>query len=816
MKTKCFYGMLLSAAVLLTACSDDMLDGRRGEVPITLTTTVLESHGSMATRAGVDVQSTQLPSGATFMAKFTGVDVNVSSATYTADGQGGATTTTQPYIISSDNSTTVHAYCPSKPLGTFSVQADQSNDADYRASDLMYATATIGYSSPVGELTFTHKMAKIIVNATVGEGIGSITGVYINNVYRTVNITDATACTLGTTLTNKGNIPMWTGTQTSGTLSCAALLPPQTVTSSDFLKITTNQGNVIYNLDSKTFASGQAYTINATINDAAVGSTIDITNWEDNGSVTVNPNKTTEQCIFVPLGALPGKFTINESGAQVYFSQGNLRATYDGSNWTWSFAENQWDYIGSTSGNKNLIDGSSFINGSTVDLFCWVGASSTWTGVAQYGIISSDKNYLNATDGYGNVADEDLKSDWGTLPIVNGGNTANSGWRTLTSDEWTYVLNTRSTISGMRYTRAQVNGKNGLILLPDDWSSFYYTLKPFESTMDWTDNSISLSDWNSSLAPHGCVFLPTAGCRLSDVISGPTGHSGTYCSSSPFTGNVEESNFMVFNGSNYGDARTLRTERNHGGAVRLVYDYPYSDCRRMSNAQPSDVGKIICSKGHIHSTVNEATAAGCTASGIIAYVGDAGTADKSTNSGSYIGLALALYDYGGSLTTNGSTCKWYTANSGTCITSGQSSTVGTAIGTTGDFGKGIDNTNRLATAACTSGHVHAAAQNAKNFSDARPAGASRWFLPTMYQWNLMVKAMCGQSTNLTTSANSNYKYDKFNAKITDAGGRGVSSGYYWSSVEYSTSSAWNMDFTNGKAYNLNKSNTYYVRAVFAF
>jgi len=272
-KNRLFGMMLLSAATaLLTSCTNDLTDERQGEVPITLTTAVIESQDPMATRADADVQSTQLPSGATFVAEFSGDDVSVSSAIYTADGSGGAITTMQPCFTlssSASSSTTVHAYCPSKASGTFSVQANQSTDDAYKASDLMYATADIHKSSPTGALTFAHKMAKIIVNATVGDGISSITAVKIVGGSRTVNITDATTCTLGTTLTDalsaSSPITVWTGSQTSGTLSCAALIPPQTVTNSDFLVITADGEDFIYNVDSKAFATGLSYTFNVTI-----------------------------------------------------------------------------------------------------------------------------------------------------------------------------------------------------------------------------------------------------------------------------------------------------------------------------------------------------------------------------------------------------------------------------------------------------------------------------------------------------------------------------------------------------------------------
>jgi len=43
-------------------------------------------------------------------------------------------------------------------------------------------------------------------------------------------------------------------------------------------------------------------------------------------------------------GQLPGKFTINNGGDMVSFSQGNLQ--YQASTNTWRFAENQWNYCG--------------------------------------------------------------------------------------------------------------------------------------------------------------------------------------------------------------------------------------------------------------------------------------------------------------------------------------------------------------------------------------------------------------------------------------------------------------------------------------
>ena len=151
------------------------------------------------------------------------------------------------------------------------MQTDQRTDVNYKKSDLMYATAIVtkNGSMAFGALQFSHKMAKIIVNVIPGDGVSSITAVNIIGGNRTINVTNTTTCTLGTTLTNDLNtsspITVWTGTHSSGTLSCAALIPPQTVSNKDFLQIVTNKGTLTYRLNSKTFASGGQYTFNVSV-----------------------------------------------------------------------------------------------------------------------------------------------------------------------------------------------------------------------------------------------------------------------------------------------------------------------------------------------------------------------------------------------------------------------------------------------------------------------------------------------------------------------------------------------------------------------
>ena len=275
----------------------------------------------------------------------------------------------------------------------------------------------------------------------------------------------------------------------------------------------------------------------------------------------------------VPEGAISGVFSVSD-GKQVYFSKGNLQATYNGSNWSWAFAEHQWDYIGNAAGNTKVTDSSPYISeNATVDLFGWVGAACAWTGAAQYGISN-----VKTANQYGYVEGEALKSDWGTLAITNGGNTANFGWRTLTSGddsgEWDYLFKTRTTPSGVRYAHATVNSVPGLVLLPDDWSTDYYSLNKVNDANGtaYTDNVISSSDWTSKLEAHGAVFLPAGGYRggTDGATVSDAGNRGNYWSSTSSTS--EQSARYFFFGSAVFWGNTSNSTRNRGCSVRLVYD----------------------------------------------------------------------------------------------------------------------------------------------------------------------------------------------------------------------------------------------------
>ena len=230
--------------------------------------------------------------------------------------------------------------------------------------------------------------------------------------------------------------------------------------------------------------------------------------------------------VAAPEGAINGLFTINENGDKVYFSKGNLQYIGSAATPFWKFADNQWDFFGETteqnSANQNVDR----------DLFGW-GTSGYDHGANCYQpwsiSISNGDYYAYGSSGY-NLYEQTGQADWGYNPISNGGNQANQ-WRTLTQSEWAYVFNSRTTSSGICYACANVNNVNGVILLPDDWSTSYYTLSDTNTGASFSSNIISAIQW-STLEQHGAVFLPAAGDRYGTSVHLTSGGVGVYWSAS--------------------------------------------------------------------------------------------------------------------------------------------------------------------------------------------------------------------------------------------------------------------------------------------
>ena len=224
----------------------------------------------------------------------------------------------------------------------------------------------------------------------------------------------------------------------------------------------------------------------------------------------------------------------------VTFSPGNLQ--YHAVNDEWRFAPNQTDYIGEA--NENI---SSTYNG-WIDLFGW-------------GTGNNPTNKSTDYDDYSTFV------DWGVNRI---GSYSPNTWRTLRYDEWYYLRWERPNYDKL-IGIAEVNGVNGLILLPDAWQCPSGLTFKAGFVNDWCTEcygnyqTISALDW-SKLEASGAVFFPAAGRRYGSYVYDV--QSGGYCWSAT-EGNSYDAYGLYFGSGGagmYGDGR------DGGLSVRLVQD----------------------------------------------------------------------------------------------------------------------------------------------------------------------------------------------------------------------------------------------------
>lgn len=227
-----------------------------------------------------------------------------------------------------------------------------------------------------------------------------------------------------------------------------------------------------------------------------------------------------------PEGAISGLFSVS-ADKQVYFSQGNLY--YDGSKF--QFEANQ--YYTPTSWSTDHISH-----------FYW----------------SKDANIARAQS----YNDEDASGSDEFFTNVDGfkvnvGQAEQTGWRTLSKDEWTHLLNLRTmTYDKPRYTNKTagiVIGSttyNGIFIYPDDYNGNEV-------------GSGGPSNW-ADIKNAGIVFLPAAGYRDNSSISDVAVRGVYWSSTTDFKTSAYQ---MSFNSSRL---NTSKDSRKVGGAVRLVTD----------------------------------------------------------------------------------------------------------------------------------------------------------------------------------------------------------------------------------------------------
>ena len=212
---------------------------------------------------------------------------------------------------------TLYGIYPAASISSHTVSYDQTSDANYKSSDLMYAKIPVSWSTLAEKyalkpnLPFQHQLVKLKVTIVKMEDVWHLEKVTMNNVKRSVTVAPTyTSAGLGSAASatgesgegaNEDAILISSG-ETASTVpetkvfTYACVYPAQTWNDGDenavdFLTVKADGGVAKYKLK-KTFQPGYEYTLTVYLNALAVGATVTIDNWGDATDCVVNPTTT--------------------------------------------------------------------------------------------------------------------------------------------------------------------------------------------------------------------------------------------------------------------------------------------------------------------------------------------------------------------------------------------------------------------------------------------------------------------------------------------------------------------------------------------
>ena len=708
--TKIIY---MAAAVLMMACTAEQEAEKavEGNVPITLGYTLQEAQTTRTVSPNVNNKYIT-PGGQVYVNITSGTDV-IYDGKYLVtkalpDGEttktasemapmggtnnisGVAGTAAIPYYPLDGSTVDIKAFYPaSASTGSFTVMSDQSTDEGYAASDLMWATPITGQGlslTPVN-LTFNHKLTKIVINVNAVEGIGNITAIRLTGVKPTVSFNNTTDGAVGEASGDATTITVaMGGNLTTGT----AIIPAQAIDGA-FVQIVTAGGTANFTVN-KTFAANNCYTADITVGASSIDLTNTISDWHQE--------------------------SFSLGGGYVAQSLGEL---------------------------TNIIN----------------------SGAAYREYLGK---YVDAT---GTIHSEYTTGDIGRIAYMN------------TSD-----------------VDEDIPGSRILVLALEDAVGAIQKYKNNASAGESEWNDISKSDGYSFTISHNsnATDYPAAYYASNHNALRPSCSSGWFLPSyrqwvnmqgvalSSGTGQVTGSSWLT---TEYSEDATKAwfysastdmtyTAKNMSGCVRSCFAYP-SIYASLTSAH---VGQILTSDGCVYYDY-ASVPAGKTPVAMIAYIGVTGE-----NSPYNHGLAIALTD-----ANNGEKCNWKNSR-----------------GTNDHTYQKADNDAEFAS---ESGLQYNNSHNTSDFPAfqtaisnnevSAPTGCSSWFLPSGYQWSLMM------------GSNGMGSDEKLRLAFSDMGGTNIKAERYWSCTENSANYACYYVFGEYRWSRYYKDSSWcFVRAVVAF
>ena len=316
------------AAMTLAACNNEETDTWAGEIRLSSGLEVQQVTRSIAT----NLQGNQIANGVS-VGFF--INENVASGStatttytqnldYTASGSGGFSGTAV-YYPQSGNGVNIYAYAPWKTGLTldgnyaFSIEADQSTDANYFASDLLWGqpmkngakSGEYESANPVARtkdavsVSFKHLLSKIQVELKTDNTSGLTADDFKGAKLEILSVKPGVSLTLanGTITSASGTAAnvlaaTYTTTGTPSALTAAAIVVPQTFSKgAKFMQVTlATGGKLFYTLPSGgsdtdlVLESGKIYSYTITVKLTGLTVTSKIKDWETIGANPVAGN----------------------------------------------------------------------------------------------------------------------------------------------------------------------------------------------------------------------------------------------------------------------------------------------------------------------------------------------------------------------------------------------------------------------------------------------------------------------------------------------------------------------------------------------
>ncbi len=186
-------------------------------------------------------------------------------------------------------------------------------------------------------------------------------------------------------------------------------------------------------------------------------------------------------------------FSVSES-KKVRFSRGNL---------LWSWIDSGTDGVNEYSHGETILwkfaEEQFFINEPQSD------NKNEWKGKLAWGGSGYNGSYPDSRD-FTEVQDiEGTNFDWGLFNQISNGGNQFGLWRSMSQEEWRYLLYDRPDAANKILRFAYVNEAKGTIILPDDWDNKIPLGCP--DIYSGTNVRFSIEQWHS-MQRLGAVFLP--------------------------------------------------------------------------------------------------------------------------------------------------------------------------------------------------------------------------------------------------------------------------------------------------------------------